>query len=66
MAIDWNAEKAAHLLRRAGFGPTPSEIKKAVKRGRNKTIKSLFEPDKAKDDFDWEGDDILEVPLEEL
>jgi len=32
-AADWNYERAAHLLERAGFGGTPAEIEKLVKLG---------------------------------
>ena len=27
-ATDWNADRAAHLIERAGFGATPDEIKR--------------------------------------
>jgi uncharacterized protein (DUF1800 family) len=42
MAVTWNAENAAHLLRRATFGPRPSEVDAAVDKGMNKTISGLF------------------------
>lgn len=45
----WDARKAAHLLRRAGFGPLPDEIARAVAAGPDRTVDSLFafppEPD---------------------
>ncbi len=38
----WDAAKAAHLLRRAGFGPLPSEIREAVSAGPERAVASLF------------------------
>lgn len=38
---DWNAQKAAHLLNRAGFGGTPEEIQKLVDLGPEKAVESL-------------------------
>jgi uncharacterized protein (DUF1800 family) len=38
----WDAAKAAHLLRRAGFGPLPSEIAEAVSAGPERAVASLF------------------------
>lgn len=55
MTVTWNAANAAHLLRRAGFGPTPKEVARALRQGRNKTIRSLFKPDKKSDK--WKGED---------
>ncbi len=40
----WNAEKAAHLLRRAVVGVKPSEIERAVQEGYERTITRLFTP----------------------
>ena len=45
MVVRWNAENAAHLLRRAGFGPTPEQITTAVADGMDRTIAKLFVPD---------------------
>lgn len=53
MVIEWNAENAAHLLRRAGFAATPNEIKAATKVGLDKTLKNLFKPDGKSDA--WPG-----------
>jgi uncharacterized protein (DUF1800 family) len=49
MPIPWNAENAAHLLRRAGFGPTPAEVQKAVKLGLDATVDKLLKPAKGSD-----------------
>jgi uncharacterized protein (DUF1800 family) len=49
MVVTWNEENAAHLLRRAGFGPRPPEVASAVKKGMAKTIAGLFKPWKKSD-----------------
>lgn len=59
MAISWNEENAAHLLRRAGFGATSFEIKRALALGLTKTVQSLFKPDGASDKLP-KGIDSLE------
>jgi uncharacterized protein (DUF1800 family) len=38
----WDVEKAAHLLRRAGFGPLPAEIAQALRAGPERTVDALF------------------------
>jgi len=38
----WDAAKAAHLLRRTGFGPLPQEISAAVAAGPERTVDGLF------------------------
>ncbi|MFK7981943.1 MAG: DUF1800 family protein [Saprospiraceae bacterium] len=38
----WTLEQAAHLLRRTTFGPTPTQIKEAVRDGLEGTIAKLF------------------------
>lgn len=48
MAPTWNAENAAHLLRRAGFGPTAEEVKQALDQGLSKTVERLFDFTKTK------------------
>ncbi|MHB8901484.1 MAG: DUF1800 domain-containing protein [Thermoguttaceae bacterium] len=40
----WEARLAAHLLRRAGFGPTGPEIDQAVADGPQKTVDRLLQP----------------------
>lgn len=40
----WDARWAAHLLRRAGFGPNAAEIAQAVSDGPQQTINRLVEP----------------------
>jgi uncharacterized protein (DUF1800 family) len=45
MAITWNEENAAHLMRRAGFGATPKQLEAAVKAGLDKTLDGLFKVD---------------------
>lgn len=38
----WDARKAAHLLRRAGFGPLPDEVARAVAAGPDRAVEALF------------------------
>ncbi|MBK8153554.1 MAG: DUF1800 domain-containing protein [Saprospiraceae bacterium] len=40
----WNYATAAHLLRRAMFGPTHAQINQAVSDGLNKTLDKLMQP----------------------
>lgn len=40
----WTYKQAAHLLRRAMFGPTETEIRRAVSDGLNATLDKLFTP----------------------
>ena len=40
----WNRKAAAHLLRRAGFGPNRAEIEQAVADGPQQTIDRLLDP----------------------
>lgn len=42
----WNRARAAHLLRRAGFGGTPAEIARLVETGRDKAVDSLLDYEK--------------------
>ena len=42
MAIPWNEENAAHLLRRAGFGGTYAEVQTAVTDGLNVAVDKLL------------------------
>jgi hypothetical protein len=44
----FDARKAAHLLRRAGFGASPMEIDRAIKDGLEATVEGLF--DEAEDE----------------
>ena len=63
---EWTMEQAAHLLRRATFGPTPAQIKQAVTDGLTATINQLFEERPLPDPpiyFNFEDDP--EVPLGE-
>ena len=39
--IDWNYERAAHLLERAGFGGTPEQITSLASRTPEEAVKSL-------------------------
>ena len=41
-ANPFDARKAAHLLRRAGFGAPPAEVAAAVAKGLEETIDDLF------------------------
>jgi uncharacterized protein (DUF1800 family) len=38
----WDGRKAAHLLRRAGFGPLPDEVTRAVAAGFDGAVDALF------------------------
>ncbi len=40
----WTWQQAAHLLRRAAFGPTYQEIKDSVQAGLEASLQKLFEP----------------------
>src|SRR5947207_827051 len=42
-AADWNAERAAHLLERAGFGGTPDEIDRLASMTPQQAVDSLVE-----------------------
>lgn len=44
MSVSWTYENAAHLLRRAGFGETPQQVDRAVKRGFEKTLARVLKP----------------------
>ena len=39
--IDWNYERAAHLLERAGFGGTPEQITSLASRTPEEAVKAL-------------------------
>lgn len=45
-ARDWNADRAAHLLARAGFGGTPEEIAKLAAKSPSDAVRSLVYFDK--------------------
>jgi uncharacterized protein (DUF1800 family) len=47
----WNAETASHLLRRAGFGGTVSEIEALVKMGPSQAVQSIVYYKNVKDDL---------------
>ncbi len=38
----WDAERAAHLLRRTGFGPLPQEVAATVAAGPDRAVDALF------------------------
>ncbi len=40
----WDRAAAAHLLRRAGFGPRPGELERAVESGFEATLEGLLHP----------------------
>ena len=42
-ASDWNYERAAHLIERAGFGATPSEIRRLAAMSPGKAVKSIVD-----------------------
>lgn len=47
----FDARKAAHLLRRAGFGAPFEDVERAMKMGLEKTVDSLLDFDTTKDEF---------------
>ena len=49
-ATDWNYQRAAHLLERAGFGGTPEEIEKLAKLTPVEAVDSLVDYEKVDDD----------------
>ena len=56
--IDWNYERAAHLLERAGFGGTPDTIQRFANMSPSSAVKSLVHFDKSSpnvNSFDHSG-----------
>ncbi|MFN0205523.1 MAG: DUF1800 family protein [Planctomycetota bacterium] len=49
MTVTWNAQNAAHLLRRTGFGATISQIKSATKSGMAKSVAKILKTPKIND-----------------
>ena len=47
----WDASRAGHLLRRAGFGASPDALAEAIKAGPGATLDRLFNFDPAGDPF---------------
>ncbi|MBC7731968.1 MAG: DUF1800 domain-containing protein [Bacteriovorax sp.] len=43
-AADWNRERAAHLLERAGFGATPRDVQQSLALGSQAAVKALVGP----------------------
>ena len=41
-AKEWNRERAAHLLERAGFGGTPAEVDRLAAMSPSQAVRSLF------------------------
>jgi len=59
---EWTMEEAAHLVRRAGFGGSPGEIREIHSLGREMAVKSLLAPDEPLTAFDlpaWMDPDKL-------
>ncbi len=55
---DWTLEEAAHLVRRAGFGASPAEIRRIHELGRKAAVDSLLAPDEPIDAIplpEWAG-----------
>ncbi len=48
----WDARKAAHLLRRAGFGAPTRDVGQAVADGLEQTVEKLLSFDSTRDDFE--------------
>ena len=49
---EWTVEEAAHLVRRAGFGASPQDIREIHELGREKAVESLLFPDESLDAFE--------------
>src|SRR5690606_32298779 len=59
----WNAEKAGHLLRRAGFGGSPDDIYRLTRLGREKAVSELVDYHLIEqDDPDYPADTLLSPP----
>ncbi len=43
-AADWNRERAAHLLERAGFGATPDDVQQSLALGARAAVAALVRP----------------------
>ncbi|WP_171189522.1 DUF1800 domain-containing protein, partial [Alienimonas chondri] len=43
--VGWDRAAAAHLLRRAGFGPIPGQLETMAERGHRAALEDLLEPD---------------------
>ncbi len=61
----WDLRLAGHLLRRAAFGGTWPELKRALEEGPQKTVDRLLRPEADADDFNRRFDD-LESGTQEL
>jgi uncharacterized protein (DUF1800 family) len=64
---DWTLFEAAHLLNRAGFGGSPSEIKAFHALGRPQAVESLIQPAEPVDTFplpEWLGEEQIKRDLE--
>ena len=48
-ATDWNRARAAHLLARAGFGATPTDLQRSMALGAQATVAGLVRPGDADD-----------------
>lgn len=63
---DWTIQEAAHLLRRAGFGGSPDEIKVFHAQGRSKAVEALLKPTEALEAFPLPQWSSREVAMEEM
>src|SRR5581483_6599345 len=61
MSVDGERGRIAHLLRRAGFGSSPSELDAAVTRGFDATLDQLITPT---DDHDAADDALSQVDFD--
>ncbi len=59
MAVAWNANSAAYLLRRAGFGPTPAEVETFAALGHEQSVDRLV-------DYESIDNSALETRLTQL
>ncbi len=66
---DWTLEEAAHLVRRAGFGGSPGEIRKVHSLGRHAAVASLLDPDEPADAVelpDWASREAVAAQFRQL
>ncbi|MEP0843004.1 MAG: DUF1800 domain-containing protein, partial [Phycisphaerae bacterium] len=59
----WNAELAAHLLRRAGFGGTPEQVERLTRLGRDRAVDLLVDYETIpQTDADFPADALMDEP----
>jgi hypothetical protein len=59
----WTSDKAAHLLRRAGFGGTPEQVRQLTRLGRDRAVSLLVDYEATpQDDADYPEDTFITMP----